>query len=189
MANPTSMPSARADILMNGSDGELIARAAKGDSDALSALFQQHAPGIHRVATLITLSPDDADDVVQDVFVGLPEALRQYTDRGAFSGWLRMVATRFALMRLRARRRDRVDRVDPDVLAELASVEQPDRVAVWDALGRLSPEQRTVFVLKVIEGYQHQEIAATLGISRAASEARLFRAIHALRILLGATST
>jgi RNA polymerase sigma-70 factor (ECF subfamily) len=56
---------------------------------------------------------------------------------------------------------------------------------VLDALGRLSEEQRIVFLLKVVEGYTHEEIARQLGIRRGTSEVRLFRAIRQLRELLG----
>jgi RNA polymerase sigma-70 factor (ECF subfamily) len=167
---------------------EVRARAAAGDPAALETLFRAHAADVHRVGLLVTMSADDADDVVQDVFIGLPEALRRYTERGTFTAWLKAVATRVALMRLRAKRSARTDVVDPEILAALASEEQPDRVALLDALGRLSPEQRAVFVLKAIEGYRHDEIATTLGITRGASEARLFRAIQSLRLLLGDAS-
>jgi RNA polymerase sigma-70 factor (ECF subfamily) len=162
---------------------DLIARIAGGDADALSAAFRLYSTDVHRIALLITLSPDDADDVVQDVFIGLPEALRRYTERGAFRPWLHAVTTRSALMRLRARGR-RTTALDPAELARIASVMQPDRATIVDALARIPVDQRTVFVLKIVEGYRHDEIAQTLGITRGASEVRLFRAIRALRALL-----
>jgi RNA polymerase sigma-70 factor (ECF subfamily) len=162
---------------------DLIARIASGDADALATAFRLHARDVHRVALLITMSADDADDVVQDVFIGLPETLRRYTERGAFRAWLQTVATRTALMRLRASGR-RTTTLDPAALALVASVVQPDRLTLVDALARIPVEQRAVFVLKMVEGYRHDEIAQTLGITRGASEVRLFRAIRALRVIL-----
>ena len=80
----------------------LIDRTMAGDADALSALFRAHATQVYHTAYALTLSADDADDVVQDVFIGLPEALKHYSERDAFAAWLRRVAVRTTLMRLRA---------------------------------------------------------------------------------------
>jgi RNA polymerase sigma-70 factor (ECF subfamily) len=53
----------------------LIAQAASGAHDALAALFELHSAHVHRVAYRLTMSSDDADDIVQDLFLGLPEAI------------------------------------------------------------------------------------------------------------------
>ena len=75
------MPSAHLGMAPSGTSAdrlghELLARIVAGDPDALTEVYRGYASAVYRVAPLITLSPDDADDVVQDVFIGLPEALR-----------------------------------------------------------------------------------------------------------------
>jgi RNA polymerase sigma-70 factor (ECF subfamily) len=165
---------------------DLVARTTRGDPQALAALFETYGPLVHRTALCLTLSADDADDVVQDVFIGLPEALARYVDRGAFEPWLRTVTSRVALMKMRLTRRH--DAAHASIHPEPADPRADhiaERLSVLDALGRLSEEQRIVFLLKVVEGYTHEEIARQLGIRRGTSEVRLFRAIRQLRELLG----
>jgi DNA-directed RNA polymerase specialized sigma24 family protein len=53
----------------------LIQQASGGSTDALATLFECHHALVHRVAYRLTLCADEAEDIVQDVFVGLPEAL------------------------------------------------------------------------------------------------------------------
>ena len=162
---------------------DLLTRAAAGETRALTKLYDVYGNDVYAVALRLMGERQDAEDIVQDVFVRLPEAIRAYDARGAFGAWLRRVAARAALMSLRARSRRRESRDDdrewpsrtPDVL---------DRIAVEDALAALSPTLRVVVVLKELEGYSHGEIASMLGISRRASEVRLHRATIELRRLL-----
>ncbi len=165
--------------------GALIDRARRGDTDALAELFRGHATVVHRVAFFLTASADDAEDVVQDVFVGLPEALRSLSDPAAFAGWLRRIAARTALMRMRSEKRRRQSTVnDADAVAAPARSDA-DRMSIETAISRLPAELREVFVLKEMEGYSHAEIAGMLGISTGNSEVRLFRARQRLRAILG----
>src|SRR3989442_9914536 len=85
----------------------LIEGVRAGSPDALSALYLEHGAVLFRLAYRIVGAREDAEDVVHDVFVGLPEALRRYEERGSFGGWLKRVTARLALMRLRSRRRRR----------------------------------------------------------------------------------
>lgn len=161
-------------------DDALAARARDGDADALGELFARHAGAVFATAYRLTTSHADADDIVQDVFVGLPEALRAYEPRGYFGAWIRRVGVRVALMKLRSSRRRREDAIDA---AERLPLEQPspvDRIAAQDAVLALPPALRAVFLLREVEGYSHAEIAQLLGISVGASMTRLSRAWDAV---------
>ena len=151
------------------------------DLDAIAELYRRHAEALIAVAYRLLLSRADAEDVVHDLFVGLPEALRTYEERGRMEGWLKRIVVRLALTRLRAKRH-----IALDASTELAVVpaDPVNRVAIERALGELPPALRAVLVLKEIEGFSHAEIASTLGISVAASEVRLHRALRRLRELL-----
>ena len=145
------------------------------------------------VAYHLTRSAEDAEDVLHDVFVGLPEALRRYAERGALESWLKRVTARVALSRLRAARRRREVAIDVavDAAPGAAPLGTPadrgvdDLAALRRALDRLPESLRTVFVLREVEGYTHAEIAAMLSISPRASEVRMHRAVRALRAQLG----
>ncbi|HEX8390819.1 MAG TPA: sigma-70 family RNA polymerase sigma factor [Longimicrobium sp.] len=163
-------------------EDELVRDVRGGSLNALGTLYQRHSPAVFGAAYRILGTRPDAEDVVQDVFVGLPRALAGYQERGRLEAWLRRVAVRTALMRLRGRARRREDAFDD--LPELAS---PDGESALDRLAlqrrlRLLPEKlRIVLVLKEIEGYSHDEIGALLGVSAGTSAVRLFRAWKHLR--------
>ncbi|MEP6690753.1 MAG: sigma-70 family RNA polymerase sigma factor [Gemmatimonadaceae bacterium] len=165
----------------------LIQRARAGSPDALGELYALYAPRVMAVAFRLTASVHDAEDVLHDVFLGLPEALaRSYEEGGRFDAWLRQLAARTALTRLRASGRRREVAIASDVAAPAPGAERlGDRVALARALAQLPDSLRTVFVLKSVEGYTHAEVAAMLGITEGASEVRLVRAVKRLRELLG----
>ena len=122
---------------------------------------------------------------MQDLFVGLPMAVRRYAERGSFGAWLRTVTVRLALDRVR--RRTRRHEVDLDLAGEQTAVSETPEVR-WDiegAIAALPADLRMVFVLKEVEGFSHAEIGRLLGIRTGTSEVRLHRAMRALRRALG----
>jgi RNA polymerase sigma-70 factor (ECF subfamily) len=149
----------------------------------MTQAYHRHAAGLLALVYRLTGSSADAEDLVQDLFIGLPEALDRYQERGRFDGWLRSLAVRLSLMRLRSERRRR--EVNLEQIGSLANRpgEAPD-TDLWRALGELPADQRAVVVLKVVEGYSHEEIAELLGIRRGTSEVRLHRALRRLRAQL-----
>lgn len=156
-----------------------------GSASALAAAYQTFAPAMLTLAFRLTASRADAEDVVHDVFVALPEALARYQERGQFRAWLARLTTRVALMH--ERRQSRL--VSDGALAEWNDDAQPqtdvlllDRV--HQSLRALSPALRHVFVLRVLYEYTHAEIAELLGIATNTSEVRLHRAVRQLRRVL-----
>lgn len=165
---------------------DLVTRTMRGDEPAFTALYAAHAPAAYAAAYRLLGNAFDAEDVIQELFLALPASLAAYDpSRGALGPWLRRVAVRLALMRMRRVRRRR--EVDASSVAQLLAREDAplERLSIETAMARLSDEQRTVFLLKEVEGYEHREIASLLEISVANSEVRLFRARQALRALLG----
>jgi RNA polymerase sigma-70 factor (ECF subfamily) len=159
---------------------DLIARTRTGDPAALGELYARHARTLLALARRLTGSAADAEDVLHDVFLGLPEALRRYDERGTLEAWLKRVTARVALNRLRTRGRTReVPLADAPNAA--GSADALDVLALQGAIDALPDALRVVLVLKEIEGYSHAEVAALLDITRGASEVRLHRAVAALR--------
>lgn len=167
---------------------DVVARLRTGDAEAIAEAYYRYAAGLLRLATGLLSSADDAEDVVQDLFVGLPEALLHYEGRGRLDAWLRRVTVRLCLMRLRSGKRQigaAARQVEERKYA--ASGDSWDGVALRAALAKLPDKLRMVVVLKLLEGYSHLEITELLGISRTTSEVRLHRAVRRLRFLLEET--
>lgn len=159
-------------------DAELAAAIRDGNADALGELYRRYSHQLMAVAYRLLWSREEAEDVLHDVFVGLPRALRKYDERGRLEAWLKRVTARVALSRLRVVLNEPA--ADNDTAA-VESISPEDSMTLRAAVASLVPALRAVLVLKEIEGFSHAEIATMLGISKGASEVRLHRAIAALR--------
>lgn len=164
---------------------ELLDAVRRGNEEALLSLIGAFTPLVYGLALRITRSEADAEDVLQDVFIGLPEALQRFDGR-KFESWLRVVASRRALMLLRSERR-RAKYSAASGHSSSASTEDGtlNRIMIDQALEQLNPTLRTVFLLKEVDGMSHKEIAEALGISENLSQVRMYTARRALRKLLG----
>jgi len=165
---------------------EIVAQARTGQPGALSALYTEYAGDLLRLATRLLGSHHDAEDVVHDLFVGLPERLTRYQEAGAFGAWVRALTVGLAQMhRRRDARRSRVMDADADVDRIAGSTPEPDTaIDVEQEVARLPERLRAVFVLKQWEGYSHDEIASLLGITSGSSRVRHLRALRLLRARL-----
>jgi RNA polymerase sigma-70 factor (ECF subfamily) len=138
------------------------------------------------LAYRLTGSRADAEDVLHDVFLGLPEALRRYEEQGSLTSWLKRVTARVALTRVRSRERSHeVTLADNLPTAASNATDRLADLVAGSAIDALPEALRVVFVLREIEGYSHAEIAGVLDITPNASEVRMHRAIKSLRLALG----
>jgi RNA polymerase sigma-70 factor (ECF subfamily) len=176
----------RVSVRENQLESGLQSRLRRGEPEALREVYERYADDVYRLALRVTASPADAYDVAHDVFVGLPEAATRYDPDRPFDAWIKGVAVRTALMRVRSMRRRREVSVAP--LARLGVRSEAgrtiDRLTLEKALERLPVDLRTVFVLREIEGLAYQEIADVLGIKKNAAAVRLHRARGRLRDIL-----
>lgn len=168
---------------MPATDAELCAAIARGDRDALAALYDRHAPAVYSLALRLLQHASDAEDVMQDVFVSLPRALTTYAEQGTFAGWLKRVTARAAIAR--SHRRRTTDALHTDVQAPSTDVGL--RIDLEAAIAALPDTLRTPFVLRAIDGFAHDEIAVLLNISTANAMQRFSRACRQLRTTLDRT--
>ena len=161
------------------------ARAGRvGHTRALGELYRLYGQALFRVAYRLTGSREDAEDVLHDVFVGLPEALERYQERGRLEAWLRRLTAREALMKLRKGRRAEL-RLEDHPEPQTEPGREGELGDLQAAVNALPLSLRSVVVLKEIEGYSHSETAEMLGISVITSRVRLMRAMSQLRRKLG----
>jgi RNA polymerase sigma-70 factor, ECF subfamily len=167
-------------------DGVAIVRLRAGDLRAIDALYDAHAARLLALATRLCGSRADAEDVVHDVFVALPRAVRSYEERGQLGAWLARLVTNRVLDRRRAtlRRRELPLEAAGDAAAAAGELDVADARLERAIAARPEP-LRVVFVLRAVEGHTHPEIARLLGIRAGTSEVRYFRAVRALRAVLG----
>jgi len=169
-------------------DDDLVPRVLAGDPVAERALYDAHAPRVYRVAYRLTGDADLALDVVQETFTRVFANLQGFEGRSSLGTWIHTIALSVASNGLRRERRHRERHLALEGQAGLVAPGEPRDVALRErihaAMATLSEELRLVFVMAAIEGFTHDEIAAALGITSAASRARLTRARAQLRTLL-----
>jgi RNA polymerase sigma-70 factor (ECF subfamily) len=193
-------------------DDVMLVRAVVGGSDdALAALYDRHAGGVHAVALRLTGDRGIAEEVVQETFLALWNRAALY-DPGlaTLATWLRAIARNRALDKLRsAGRRPTlvslgggadagddwgIDHIGPamTVLGGAAAARGPEdaavaadlRALVGDALAAMPDDERTVIVLAYRDELTQQEIAERLGWPLGTVKTRTRRALARLRDLL-----
>ena len=170
-----------------------IERARQGDPDAFRQLVEAHSAELFRLAYRLLGETEAADDVVQEAFLKAYRSLPRFDGRSRFGTWLHRITVNCAMDHLRRRRRE-AERHSPDAMEELlerreSSSPGPDRV-VWSgqverqmarSLDRLSPLERTAFLLRHFEERSIGEISLVLGSGASATKHAIFRAVKKLR--------
>ena len=174
-------------VSQTSSDADLIARAVAGDEVAMRALWAEHAPRIDAVVRRLVRDADEAADIAQEVWIQIFRALPGFRGDAQFSTWAHRIAVNRTLNALRRARRlvGVAEELEEDTVHVEDDVDQPFlRASLEQAVHKLPPGARTVFVLHDVEGYTHEEIAAQLGITTGGSKSQLFKARAKLRALL-----
>jgi len=166
-----------------------VARAAAGDRGAFERVYRQH---VNRVFTLCARMVSDrtrAEELTQDVFVRAWEKLHLFRGESSFGTWLHRLTVNVVLnaRKVEGRQRSRYEESDDDAgMDSLPGVvgmplAPGDLLDLEEAITRLPPGARRVFVLHDVEGYKHEEIAEMLGVTSGATKAQLHRARLLLR--------
>jgi RNA polymerase sigma-70 factor, ECF subfamily len=167
----------------NDSDAVDATLAASGDAHAFERLYGGHLARISSLARRM-LGDEDADDVIQDVFVRAWQKLGTFRGESAFGTWLHRLAINVILGRRETLGIRRQRHVDGDTALDAIPSRRHTPEISMDfetAIQRLPPGARQVFVLHDVEGYRHEEIAEMLGLATGTSKSQLHRARMTLR--------
>jgi RNA polymerase sigma-70 factor (ECF subfamily) len=166
-------------------DATLIIECVKGNVRAQKALFERFARKMMGVCLRYCKNTDQAEDVLQDGFVKVFSKLKDFKQEGSLEGWIRRVMVNTALDQIRKDLKILGDTNIDDVAFKIEGTEHVFAQLAADDLMLLiqsMPEgYKVVFNMFAIEGYSHQEIASTLGISENTSKSQYSRARAYLR--------
>ena len=177
---------------MRADDLELARRCREGDAAAFEALYRAHAGRIFGLLTRMTGSAQDAEDLLQDVFVHAHRKLDSFRGESSLGTWLYRLAVNQCLDHLRGRQ-VRMARATDSLDAEDAAEPAASAPALPVAIARIDLERaiahlpdgcRAAFVLHDVEGLDHREVGAALGISEGTSKSQVHKARMKLRVLL-----
>jgi len=164
-------------------DTELIRRFLRGDESAFRALYRRHTPRLRAtLLRLLGLRLDQADDAVQETWLGACRGIQAFRGEAQFSTWLITIGIRTARRQFLSGTATEVD-MPVDVPAPLG-VTAPILIDLERAIAALPGHQRAVLVLHDVEGFTHAEIGHQLGMAEGTSKATLSRARQALRLVL-----
>jgi RNA polymerase sigma-70 factor (ECF subfamily) len=167
-------------------ESDLVARAQRGDVDAFQALYRASAGRVFAVCLRMSGDRTQATELLQDVFVRIWERLKSFRGESAFATWAHRLAVNVVLEAQRKEQRQgrleigqgTLDSGDEgrESVAWTAAPSVADRIDLENAIARLAPGMRRVFVLHDIEGYQHNEIAKMTGQAEGTLRAQLHHA-------------
>jgi RNA polymerase sigma-70 factor (ECF subfamily) len=149
---------------------------------AFERLTDQRLLRAYRLATLVLRDSSEAQDAVHDAAVLAWTKFDELRDRSLFDAWFDRIVVNTCRQRLRKRRvRPLVVEDAPEVARADGASGRAEREALRRALDRLTPEHRTVVVLRHLEGYSTAEIAARTGEREGTVKSRLHYALRELR--------
>ena len=160
---------------------ELIRGCLREEAACQKELFNRYASRMLGVCNRYARNSGDAEDILQDAFIKVFDKIRQFKFEGSFEGWIRRIVVNTALKKYSLRRyekevsgyeiKDRDESgMEPSAYSHLTQKE------LMELINNLPDGYRLIFNLYVIEGYQHDEIAAMLGIQPGTSRSQLVKA-------------
>jgi len=175
-------------------DQEIVAQFRSGDRDAFAKLVQKYQSRVLTLATRILDNRSEAEDVAQDIFVKVFQSLHEFRGASRFSTWLYRITVNHCLnyIRRRTRQQQTLVAAEPEEWMQESptsnphrTLEQKERWALVQAkLQVLSPEYRTILLLRDFEGLSYEEIADVLQLESGTVKSRLHRARTELKALL-----
>jgi RNA polymerase sigma-70 factor (ECF subfamily) len=185
----------------------LVRRCLAGDALAWEEIVQRYHRRIYNICYRFAGSPDDAQDLTQEVFIKMYRTLNSYDlGRGAFMTWVTTVTRNLLVDHFRRSKQDRMtdslDTVTSEHEDAMPLSEQipdkaapPDRgvqsremrEAVHQALQKLSPELREAVILRDLQDMDYREIAGILRVPEGTVKSRINRGRAELARLLQRT--
>jgi RNA polymerase sigma-70 factor (ECF subfamily) len=176
-------------------DGDLIAAVLGGERDAFAELFRRHADRVRTHLTRLVGPVAERDDLVQEIFLRLHQALPSYRGDCALPTYLHRVTVNAALDHLRSAGRrhiapwpdEAIDSLLEPGVSESARAQARDELRrLFRLLDQISTKKRLAFLLVAVEGLSLAEAAAAVGASADAVKQRVLTARRELEALIEA---
>ncbi len=177
-------------------DIELVAALQNGEQAAFGELLTRYTEKVNNLAIRITRNQEDAEEILQDVFVTVFKKIDRFEGKSAFSSWLYRITVNTAFMKLRKRKQTQAVSLDElgDSANESFSGKRSDtsdvnfissrhelRAQLDGAIDNLPEEYKAIFILRDVDGLSNQEVGEILNISVPAVKSRLHRSRLMLR--------
>ena len=177
--------------LANLMNEQLIARAQRGDSEAITTLYHQHVGRIAKYVGYRVTNAQSVEDITASVFLVMMEKLPKYQERGVpFEAWLYRIASAQIGDHYRHQKKYPTTTLNIEQSAQEAPIEKQlmdkeQYIELRGALNQLSDEEQTILFLRLVERLPHTEVAVLLGKKPQAIATAQHRALKRLAALMG----
>jgi len=164
----------------------LINECILGNRKMQKILYQKFAVTMYYQCLRYIKNPADTEDVLQEGFIKVFSNLHNYKSEGSFEGWIRKIMMRTALSYLRDNKKY-CYHIDIEYASEIKEPAIFDTLVEKDIKGivtKLPSKVKKIFMLHVIEGYNHREIAEILGCTESTSKSQFYRSRIRLQKIL-----
>lgn len=166
-------------------DSTLVKECIKGNAKAQRLLFDKFSQKMLGVCLRYTKSQDEAEDALQEGFVKAFSKLTDFSNQGSLEGWIRRIMVNTSLDAIRKNTKFikdvPLDSVDYQIGNNDFIVEGLNAEDLMKLINSMPEGYKVIFNMFAIEGYSHQEISTTLGISESTSKSQYMRAKGYLR--------
>jgi len=178
------------------SDVDLVTKLQSGDQSGFTEILNRYTEKVSNLALRIARNHEDAEEIVQDVFITVYRKIAKFEGKSAFSSWLYRITVNTAFMKLRKRKQtpttsledmgqgikeswvgERSDTSDINYLTSRHELRQH----LDAAISKLPDEYRMIFILRDVDGLSNQDVGEILGVSVPAVKSRLHRSRQILR--------
>ncbi len=169
-------------------NAEHIKQLKQNNTALQKQVFEKCFSTMFRVCQRYVFKTDEAEDCVMKGFLKAFQQIEkfEFENEHSFLFWLKRIMVNEALMALRKQNNFNLINIEdaPEISIDDEFIEQIEAQYLFDAILKLPTGYRTVLNMFVVEGYSHQEIAKTLGITESTSKSQLSKAKAKLKNLI-----
>lgn len=169
-------------------DQQIISAIAKGDRKAFKLLYDRYHVMVYNTALNFTKNVEDAEEVLQDVFVKVHFNASKFRQDSTLSTWIYRITINQSLTTIKTKKRkintnpihsnmEEVDFVHPGVILE----NKENAITLYKVMDELPTSQKSAFILSYIEGLPRKEVAEIMEVTLKSVESLLQRAKSNLR--------
>ena len=166
--------------MSNMDEKALISGCIEGNPKAQKMLFDAFSPKFFALCLRYMKSRGEAEDALQEGMLKIFSKLSEYKGKGSFGGWMRRIIVNTCLDQIRKNQKLKFDAPIENEEYRLSMnafiIEKMSANELMEEVKNMPPGYRVVFNMFAIEGYSHQEIAESLGITESTSKSQYFRA-------------
>jgi RNA polymerase sigma-70 factor, ECF subfamily len=175
------------DFKLDSANDDTIKRCIQKEEQAQNKLFKEYFSYAKSVCLRYSSNAEDAKDILNKGFMKVFNNLEKYNSSYPFKAWLRTIMVNTALNHYRDNKKfdqeinlEGQEHIvyDEDVISQIAAEE------ILTLVQKLPPAYRTVFVMHVVDGYNHREIGEIIGINEGTSRSNFSKARVKLQVMI-----